>query len=89
MTSILIFMGISLFLYTLFIKHYHISKCPRCGSNKITIENFIDYKLFTCKTCKFSYKDYYLFFTLTPISDQLDIEFSLDDEDEDEDDIDS
>ncbi|MBU5675001.1 hypothetical protein KQI88_01040 [Alkaliphilus sp. MSJ-5] len=87
MTRILIFMVVTLFLYIFFLKYHHISLCPRCGSNKVTIENLDNYKLFTCHTCRFSYKDYYLFFNLTPINEQLDIEFIQQDEDNDEDDI--
>ena len=82
MTGILIFMAVSLFLYTLLLKHYHVSSCPRCHSNKINIEHLTDYTLFTCQTCKFSYKDYDSFYTLTPICDQLEIDFSKYDEDD-------
>lgn len=85
MSSILIFMVISIFSYTLLLKHYHISKCPRCNSNNITIDRLIDHTQFTCKTCRFSYKDYYEFLFLTPITDQLDLDFSPYDDESDND----
>lgn len=71
MAGILFFMSISLFLYVFFLKHYNIPKCPVCSSNKIIIKELPDYRLFTCQNCKFSYKDYFLFYFLTPINSQL------------------
>jgi len=87
MDGIVIFMVVSLFLYTLFVKHYHLSQCPRCNSNKITIDQLMDHTLFICQTCKFSYKDYYSFYTLTPINEQFEVDIAYCDEDENEDDM--
>lgn len=85
MTVIIFFMIVALFAYTYALKHYHLTRCPRCHSKKITIDHFKDYDLFLCKTCKFSYRDYFSFYNLTPINDQLEIDFvEYDDEDIDQ-----
>jgi len=47
----------------------------------------MDHTLFICQTCKFSYKDYYSFYTLTPINEQFEVDIAYCDEDENEDDM--
>jgi len=84
MTGIIIFMVVSLFLYTLFLKYHHLSQCPRCNSDTITIDKHTDHTLFICQTCKFSYKDYYSFYILTPISEQFEVDFECYDDDDDD-----
>lgn len=71
--GILIFMSISLFSYVVFLKYYNMPKCPVCHSNKIIIKEFLNYRLLTCRVCKFSYKDYFLFYHITPIYSQVEI----------------
>lgn len=66
-------MSISLFAYVVFLQHYSLPKCPICHSNNILIDPFLNYKSFTCQACNFSYRDYFSFYYITPISSDLEI----------------